>query len=84
MFESRGVVMNPVDHPHAGGEGKAPIAAAVRGGSCLRPCGVESLTNCQLEVFRLIGQGLTTCKSPSVCTAADIRWKPTGKRFGAS
>ena len=26
----RGVVMNPVDHPHGGGEGKAPIAGPVR------------------------------------------------------
>ena len=27
----RGVVMNPVDHPHGGGEGKAPIGHASSG-----------------------------------------------------
>ena len=28
--QSRGVVMNPVDHPHGGGEGKAPKVTLIR------------------------------------------------------
>jgi large subunit ribosomal protein L2 len=35
----RGLVMNPVDHPHGGGEGKAPIGMA----SPVTPWGVPTL-----------------------------------------
>ena len=35
----RGVVMNPCDHPHGGGEGKSPIGMA----SPVTPWGVPTL-----------------------------------------
>ena len=40
----RGIVMNPVDHPHGGGEGRAPIGRS-------RPC--NSVGASQLWVIEL-------------------------------
>ena len=35
----RGVVMNPCDHPHGGGEGRSPIGRA----KPVTPCGMPAL-----------------------------------------
>ena len=36
------------------------LGQAASGAKALKAAGVESLSDCQLEVFRLIGQGLST------------------------